>query len=486
MDVFMSNDMAESDESLVDCLAKALGTGVVLGLKAQGHHWNVTGSDFSEYYKFFKSIYTDVLSAVDQTGENMRKIGSLAPYTLNDFMMLSTCDDGQVGTDAQKMCADLYAGNAKMIDCWNKVFDYATRDNVQSIADFAAGRLDSHLKWQWQLGAHLSADANYERMDTADDVVEMMYAENLEDDRDRYYGYDNEISFGTDTDNALLAAVEGHNSAVVPGRRTNLNVLKTVYRRGAKSFFFSPAKEGSIDAAAMRRTEAFLRLLSAGRPATASYVQDNDLLPLDHPRRSRKVVSELTASGHLVPEEQDLADALLDIVAKYGKFNEDETGVWAGYTPAAENDVASIGVVCKNCVFYSEDENGNDVCQIIDVQIEDLGKCRFAVIPDGVVSDEAIAKYDREKLNEDIEKMYYSKQLSVSLKNESEYSSAEEAILAITEMSGQGYRLVPAVRAAWMRGVREGESPFDRATVLASALYKSKDADLLPRQENKG
>jgi starvation-inducible DNA-binding protein len=482
MDVFMSNEMAESDESLVDCLARALGTGVVLGLKAQGHHWNVTGSDFSEYYKFFKSIYTDVLSAVDQTGENMRKIGSLAPYTLNDFMMLSTCDYEQVGTDAQKMCADLYAGNANMIDCWKKVFDCATRDNMQSIADFAAGRLDSHLKWQWQLGAHLSADANYERMNDVDDVVEMMYADDLEDDRDRYYGYDNEISFGTDTDGTLLAAVESHNSAVVPERRTSLNVLKTVYRRGAKSFFFSPTKEGTIDAAAMRRTEAFLRLLSAGRPASTSYVQDNDLLPLNHPRRSRTTVSELTASGRLVPEEQDLADALLDIVAKHGKFNEDQIGVWAGYTPAAENEVASIGVKCANCVFYQ----GGDQCQIISLPVEPEGKCRFAVLPEGAVNDDAVIEYDRAKLKQDVDDMYYNKQLSVSLKNESEYSSAEEAILAITEMSGQGYKLVPAVRAAWMRGVRDGESPFDRATVLASALYKSKDADLLPRQENKG
>jgi hypothetical protein len=77
-------------------------------------------------------------------------------------------------------------------------------------------------------------------------------------------------------------------------------------------------------------------------------------------------------------------------------------------------------------------------------------------------------------------------ELTVELKNESDYASAEEAIFAIAELSGQGYKLIPAVRAAWLRGVRDGESPFDRATVLASALYDSKDADLLPRREKKG
>jgi hypothetical protein len=88
---------------------------------------------------------------------------------------------------------------------------------------------------------------------------------------------------------------------------------------------------------------------------------------------------------NLVPEEQELAKALLLITQKYGKFNEDETGVWAGYTPASENEVKDIGVACKNCVFYTHDKDGKDVCQIISLEIEELGKCRFAVIPDGVV-----------------------------------------------------------------------------------------------------
>ena len=89
---------------------------------------------------------------------------------------------------------------------------------------------------------------------------------------------------------------------------------------------------------------------------------------------------------NLIPEEQELARALLLITQKYGKFNEDDTGVWAGYTPASENDVKDIGVACKNCVFYTHDEQDRDVCQIISAQIEELGKCRFAVIPDGVVN----------------------------------------------------------------------------------------------------
>lgn len=83
----------------------------------------------------------------------------------------------------------------------------------------------------------------------------------------------------------------------------------------------------------------------------------------------------------LSADEQALADSLVSIASKYGKFNEDETGIWAGYEKAKDNVVAHIGVKCSNCALYE----GNGVCKIIAQQVEDGGKCRFAVIPDGVV-----------------------------------------------------------------------------------------------------
>jgi hypothetical protein len=90
-------------------------------------------------------------------------------------------------------------------------------------------------------------------------------------------------------------------------------------------------------------------------------------------------------SHKLVPEEQELANALLVIANKYGKFDADNTGIWAGYTPASENqDNAKIGVKCGNCVFF----NAPNGCQIIVAEVEDGGLCRFAVLPDGAVTPE--------------------------------------------------------------------------------------------------
>ena len=91
---------------------------------------------------------------------------------------------------------------------------------------------------------------------------------------------------------------------------------------------------------------------------------------------AHKVIPEV------IPEERDLAEALIEITQKYGKFNSDDTGVWAGYTPGSENELAGIGVKCGNCVLYE----GGTSCKIIAAQVDSEGYCRFAVIPDGVVT----------------------------------------------------------------------------------------------------
>lgn len=83
----------------------------------------------------------------------------------------------------------------------------------------------------------------------------------------------------------------------------------------------------------------------------------------------------------LVAEEKELAEALHKIALKWGKFNEDGTGVWAGYESPLENEVRGIGVKCSNCLLYA----GGTSCKIVAMPVAPEGKCRFAVIPDNVV-----------------------------------------------------------------------------------------------------
>jgi len=89
----------------------------------------------------------------------------------------------------------------------------------------------------------------------------------------------------------------------------------------------------------------------------------------------------VAASGILVPEERELANALRTIANKYGKFNEDETGIWADYHEPEDNPYAEMGVKCGNCVLY----RGGQECEIIAYAVHPEGYCRFAVLPEGVV-----------------------------------------------------------------------------------------------------
>jgi len=115
------------------------------------------------------------------------------------------------------------------------------------------------------------------------------------------------------------------------------------------------------------------------RVASASAkIVENDSAKVE----AEKVLETLAAAGTIVPEEQELADALVAIVEKYGKFNDDDTGVWAGYESASENENAEFGVSCSNCILYE----GGTSCKIIAAEVEPMGYCRFALIPDGIVT----------------------------------------------------------------------------------------------------
>ena len=92
---------------------------------------------------------------------------------------------------------------------------------------------------------------------------------------------------------------------------------------------------------------------------------------------------ELKEMANMPLPELEFANSLLAIAAKYGKLsNNDGKGIWVGYTPAAENDNASIGVMCKNC-YLRESEN---TCKIVAQEIELGGLCRLAAILDGLVT----------------------------------------------------------------------------------------------------
>ncbi len=146
----------ESKQQLASKLAEVLADLNIMSAVSHGFHWNVKGMDFSEYHAFFGGIYEDVSGAIDPTAENILKLGFDAPYLLQDFLSLTSVSVGRVrSSDPRTMLQQLADINAQVIKCHYEAFNTANECNAQGVADFLAGRIDIHEKWQWQIAASL-------------------------------------------------------------------------------------------------------------------------------------------------------------------------------------------------------------------------------------------------------------------------------------------------------------------------------------------
>lgn len=124
--------------------------------KAHSYHWNVEGIYFSQLHSFFGGLYEEVFDAVDVAAEQLRTLDEYAPGTLSDIIKQSTIsEDAAKPETCQDMLQNLLDANEEVMVSLNKLFEQATDDDVQGLADFAAGRLDIHAKHRWMIRSHL-------------------------------------------------------------------------------------------------------------------------------------------------------------------------------------------------------------------------------------------------------------------------------------------------------------------------------------------
>lgn len=128
----------------------------VLYFKAHAFHWNVEGVHFPVYHEFFADFYEELFGAVDPLAENLRKLGVYAPTSLIQLYNSATIEESTVvGTDLKEMLNSLSNDNNALIESLNKTFTLANIANEQGLADFIAGRIDTHKKHAWMLTSSL-------------------------------------------------------------------------------------------------------------------------------------------------------------------------------------------------------------------------------------------------------------------------------------------------------------------------------------------
>jgi len=143
--------------ALTVALATCLADATVMYHRVHGFHWNIVGTDFPQYHAKFEEIYNDVWESLDGLGESLRKIGAVAPFRLSDLNSVASVSDGPITSyDHKTLVSDLIVTNAGVLESLNKAFQIANQTGKNGIANFLAGRIEMHDKWDWQLTASLN------------------------------------------------------------------------------------------------------------------------------------------------------------------------------------------------------------------------------------------------------------------------------------------------------------------------------------------
>jgi starvation-inducible DNA-binding protein len=143
-------------DKLIASIKVVLGNTFTMYFKTHSYHWNVEGLHFSQYHDFFQEIYEDVYGAVDPFAEELRKLDAYAPISLMEIYGYKTImEDSAKPANVIEMLNNLLIANTELLSGLTSLFDIATTEKQQGLANFVADRMDKHKKFEWQIKSSL-------------------------------------------------------------------------------------------------------------------------------------------------------------------------------------------------------------------------------------------------------------------------------------------------------------------------------------------
>ena len=139
---------------LKDKLTEVFCCNFVAYYRATSCHLNITGRNFTSDHKLLQKIYEDAQSQIDTLGEFIRTIGEQAPETIQDILDGSKLPE-DTAYDADSMLKIVYEAQEYLMDEYKELFDLATEETDQDIANYAADRIGVHAKFAWMLRSTL-------------------------------------------------------------------------------------------------------------------------------------------------------------------------------------------------------------------------------------------------------------------------------------------------------------------------------------------
>ena len=141
-------------EELSTSMKIVLANTFAMYLKAQGHHWNVEGKDFSQLHDFFSTIYEELFAAIDKIAEEIRALDVYAPYGLDTLSSIATIKDSSIyGNSVPSMLQDLIESNVAVVEALNTAHKLADTAGNRGLVNLLEERLDVHAKHMWMLRA---------------------------------------------------------------------------------------------------------------------------------------------------------------------------------------------------------------------------------------------------------------------------------------------------------------------------------------------
>jgi starvation-inducible DNA-binding protein len=136
---------------LANDLKVLLGSTHVLYTKIHGFHWNIEGDNFPQYHQFLNQFYDEVYESLDTIAEYIRTLDSFAPSSLARFMELTVIKEQSLVPRAELMMNELLEDSQTMIELVKNIFDVATEDREQAIANYMADLQELYSKKAWML-----------------------------------------------------------------------------------------------------------------------------------------------------------------------------------------------------------------------------------------------------------------------------------------------------------------------------------------------
>lgn len=140
-------------QAVVALLNALLADEYLLYTKTRNYHWNVTGTHFHDYHKFFEAQYEELDGVIDEVAERARSLGGRALGTLKEFLKVARLKEepGEVPA-AKGMALSLLEDHEELINLLREdLVACAERYKDAGTSDFLTGLMEKHEKMAWML-----------------------------------------------------------------------------------------------------------------------------------------------------------------------------------------------------------------------------------------------------------------------------------------------------------------------------------------------